>query len=148
MPVWWRSPACCLATFLGAFSVKKFYFVDTFALLAMLIVGGMATVSGALAGAVLITLVTEFLRRIESGVDVFGYQTPNLFGTTQIGIGLIILLVMYKRAGGLFDRLEWDEIVLPRLSRRRRSVTPNENKPAAVHGAGRHSGGARHHQGL
>ncbi|MGI9462504.1 MAG: branched-chain amino acid ABC transporter permease, partial [Aestuariivirgaceae bacterium] len=92
--------------FLGAFSVKKFYFVDTFALLAMLIVGGMATVSGALAGAVLITLVSEFLRRIEGGVDVFGFQTPELFGTTQIGIGLIILLVMYKKAGGLLDRLE------------------------------------------
>ena len=101
-----------LGHFLGAFSVKKFYFVDTFALLAMLIVGGMATVSGALAGAVLITLVTELLRRVESGVEIFGYQTPELFGTTQIGIGLIILLVMAKRSGGLLDRLEWDEALL------------------------------------
>ncbi|MEO9874680.1 MAG: branched-chain amino acid ABC transporter ATP-binding protein/permease [Anderseniella sp.] len=108
-----------LGHFLGAFSVKKFYFVDTFALLAMLIVGGMATVSGAMAGAVLITLVSELLRRIEGGIDVFGFQTPTLFGTTQIGIGLIILLVMYKRAGGLLDRLEWDEILLPRLAGRK-----------------------------
>ncbi len=103
-----------LGHFLGAFSVKKFYFVDTFALLAMLIVGGMATVSGALAGAVLITMVSEFLRRVEGGIDLFGYQTPELFGTTQIGIGLIILLVMYRKAGGLLDRLEWDELLLPR----------------------------------
>jgi len=101
-----------LGHFLGAFSVKKFYFVDTFALLAMLIVGGMATVSGALAGAVLITVVTEVLRRVESGVEIFGYQTPEMFGTTQIGIGLIILLVMAKRSGGLLDRLEWDEMFL------------------------------------
>ncbi len=98
--------------FLGAFSVKKFYFVDTFALLAMLIVGGMATVTGALAGATLITLVTEILRRVESGVEIFGYQTPEFFGTTQIGIGLIILLVMAKRSDGLLDRLEWDETLL------------------------------------
>jgi len=103
-----------LGHFLGAFSVKKFYFVDTFALLAMLIVGGMATVSGALAGAVLITLVTEVLRRMESGIEIFGYQTPELFGTTQIGIGLIILVVMYRQSGGLLSRLEWDEILLPR----------------------------------
>ncbi len=100
-----------LGHFLGAFSVKKFYFVDTFALLAMLIVGGMATVSGALAGAVLITIVTEVLRRVESGVEIFGYATPELFGTTQIGIGLIILLVMYRRSAGLLDRLEWDELL-------------------------------------
>ncbi len=98
--------------FLGAFSVKKFYFVDTFALLAMLIVGGMATVTGALAGATLITLVTEILRRVESGVEIFGYQTPTFFGTTQIGIGLIILLVMAKKSDGLLDRLEWDETLL------------------------------------
>jgi len=98
--------------FLGAFSVKKFYFVDTFALLAMLIVGGMATVTGALAGATLITLVTEVLRRVEGGVEIFGFQTPELFGTTQIGIGLIILLAMAKRSDGLFDRLEWDESLL------------------------------------
>lgn len=102
-----------LGHFLGAFSVKKFYFVDTFALLAMLIVGGMATVSGALAGAALITLVTEFLRRLESGIEIFGFQTPEIFGTTQIGIGLIILVVMYRRSGGLLGRLEWDEILVP-----------------------------------
>ncbi|MGI9464627.1 MAG: ABC transporter permease subunit, partial [Aestuariivirgaceae bacterium] len=117
-----------LGHFLGAFSVKKFYFVDTFALLAMLIVGGMATVSGALAGAVLITLVSEFLRRVEGGVDIFGFQTPELFGTTQIGIGLIILLVMYKRAGGLLDRLEWDEILLPRLAIRSASGDTSQSK--------------------
>jgi branched-chain amino acid transport system permease protein len=103
-----------IAHFLGAFSVKKFYFVDTFALLAMLIVGGMATVTGALAGATLITLVTEILRRVEGGVEIFGFQTPELFGTTQIGIGLIILLAMAKRSDGLFDRLEWDEALLGR----------------------------------
>jgi len=101
-----------LGHFLGAFSVKKFYFVDTFALLAMLIVGGMATVSGALAGAILITLVTELLRRVEGGVEIFGIQLPEVFGTTQIGIGLIILVVMAKRSGGLLDRLEWDEVLL------------------------------------
>ncbi|NNE23530.1 MAG: branched-chain amino acid ABC transporter ATP-binding protein/permease [Rhizobiales bacterium] len=118
--------------FLGAFSVKKFYFVDTFALLAMLIVGGMATVSGALAGAVLITLVSEFLRRIEGGVDILGYQTPQLFGTTQIGIGLIILLVMYKKSGGLLDRLELDEIVLPKLLKDRVATAARRSSPPVV----------------
>ncbi len=102
-----------LGHFLGAFSAKKFFFVDTFLLLAMLIVGGMATVSGALAGTILITAVTETLRRLEGGVEVFGFQLPQMFGTTQIGIGLIILLVMYRKSGGLLDRSEWDELILP-----------------------------------
>ncbi len=123
-----------LGHFLGAFSAKKFYFVDTFALLAMLIVGGMATVSGALAGAVLITLVTEFLRRLESGVEIFGYQTPEIFGTTQIGIGLIILLVMYRRGGGLLDRLEWDEFFWKGLDKTRAPPPDAKDRPPVPEG--------------
>lgn len=120
-----------LGHFLGAFSVKKFYFVDTFALLAMLIVGGMATVSGALAGAILITLVTELLRRIESGVEIFGFQTPELFGTTQIGIGLIILIVMYRQSGGLLARLELDEILFP-VKRRKKKTAATTDTPTEI----------------
>ena len=101
-----------LGHFLGAFSPKKFYFVDTFALLAMLIVGGMSTVTGAVVGATVITLATEVLRRLEGGVEILGVQLPEVFGLTQIGIGLIILLVMFKRGGGLAGADEWDERLL------------------------------------
>ena len=103
-----------LGHFLGAFSPKKFYFVDTFALLAMLIVGGMSTVTGAVVGATLITIGTEVLRRLEGGVVFFGVQLPEVFGMTQIGIGLIILLVMFKRSNGLAGVDEWDEKFLSR----------------------------------
>lgn len=103
-----------LGHFLGAFSPKKFYFVDTFALLAMLIVGGMSTVTGAVVGATVITLATEILRRLEGGVELLGVQLPEVFGLTQIGIGLIILLVMFKRSGGLAGADEWDERLLRR----------------------------------
>ncbi|HEV8390798.1 MAG TPA: branched-chain amino acid ABC transporter ATP-binding protein/permease [Dongiaceae bacterium] len=93
-----------LAHFLGAFSPSKFYFDDTLTLLTMLIVGGMTTVSGALCGAVLVTLTIEILRRVEGGVDLLGWQTPELFGLTQAGLCLMILLVMYRRPAGLFAR--------------------------------------------
>jgi branched-chain amino acid transport system permease protein len=93
-----------LAHFLGAFSPSKFYFDDTLTLLTMLIVGGMTTVSGALCGAVLVTLTVEILRRVEGGVDLLGWQTPEMFGMTQAGLCLMILLVMYRRPAGLFAR--------------------------------------------
>ncbi len=127
-----------LGHFLGAFSVKKFYFVDTFMLLAMLIVGGMATVSGALAGTILITVVTESLRRLESGVDIFGIHLPAMFGTTQIGIGLIILFVMYRKSSGLLDHSEWDELLFrePRSaihkSKRYNISGKNTNEPSNI----------------
>jgi branched-chain amino acid transport system permease protein len=103
-----------LAHFLGAFSPSKFYFDDTLTLLTMLIVGGMTTVSGAFFGTVAITLTIEILRRVESGIDLFGYQTPEIFGLTEAGLCLLILFVMYKRPAGLFGRLELGEIWLAR----------------------------------
>ncbi len=75
----------------------------------MLIVGGMSTVTGAFTGAVVITLVTEILRRFESGFTLFGFEMPTIFGTTQIGIGLIILAAMFRKANGLAGLKEWEE---------------------------------------
>jgi len=100
-----------LGHFLGTFSPKKFYFVDTFALLAMLIIGGKESVSGAIFGTILITITSEALRQFETGIVLFGFQTPEIFGTTQIGIGLIILLVMYFRPDGLLGRFELDQLI-------------------------------------
>ena len=102
-----------IAHFLGAFSPKKFYFVDTFQLLAMLIVGGMTTVTGAVTGAVLITIVTEVLRRLEGGIEFAGFELPQVFGTTQIGIALLILFAMFKKAEGLAGLKEWEERLFP-----------------------------------
>lgn len=98
-----------LAHFLGAFSPKKFFFTDTFFLLAMLIVGGMSTVTGAILGASAVTLVTEVLRRLESGLDLGFVTLPQVFGTTQIGIGILILLALVKRPDGLSGLQEWEE---------------------------------------
>ncbi|WP_272850334.1 branched-chain amino acid ABC transporter ATP-binding protein/permease [Paracoccus seriniphilus] len=100
-----------LAHFLGAFSAKKFYFVDTFLLLAMLIVGGMSTVTGAITGAVVITVVTELLRRLESGFSLGGFDMPPVLGTAQIGIALIILFAMFRKPNGLTGTKEWEERV-------------------------------------
>ncbi|GGA26618.1 branched-chain amino acid ABC transporter ATP-binding protein/permease [Neptunicoccus cionae] len=99
--------------FLGAFSPKKFYFADTFLLLAMLIVGGMSTVTGAITGAVTITLVTEVLRRFEGGFNLAGLEMPAVFGTTQIGIGLIILFAMFRKPEGLAGLKELEERFFP-----------------------------------
>ena len=102
-----------IAHFLGAFSPKKFYFTDTFLLLSMLIVGGMSTVTGAITGAMVITIVTEVLRRLEGGFSVVGLEVPAVFGTTQIGIGLIILFAMFRKPEGLAGLKELEERFLP-----------------------------------
>ncbi len=87
--------------FLGAFSPKDFYFDLTFGLLAMLIVGGMYTVSGAIAGTVFISFVVQVLRRLESGIDVGQLHIPGMFGLPLLGMAAAVLIIVWRRPAGL-----------------------------------------------
>lgn len=98
-----------LGHFIGAFSPKDFYFNLTFTLLAMLILGGISTVSGAVLGTVVIMVIVELLRKLEGGVDLGFLTLPSVFGLTDIGIGLAILTVMYRLQDGILGVREIDE---------------------------------------
>ena len=94
-----------------AFDPKQFFFTQTFNLLAMVVVGGLASVSGAVIGAATVTLTTEIMRRIEDSVGV-----PGL---TQMAVALLILLILYRRPDGLVGRFEVDDLIGRRLARLR-----------------------------
>lgn len=87
--------------FLGAFSPKDFYFDLTFTLVSMLIVGGMLTVTGAIAGAILIAAIIQILRLAETGVDLGFMTIPGIFGLPQLGMGVALLLTIWRRPLGL-----------------------------------------------
>jgi branched-chain amino acid transport system permease protein len=87
--------------FLGAFSPKDFYFDLTFTLVAMLIVGGMFTVTGAVAGTILLVAVVQLLRQAETGVDLGAFSLPGVFGLPQLGMGLALLLTIWRKPLGL-----------------------------------------------
>ncbi len=107
--------------FLGSFVPGTFYFDLTFLLLAMLVVGGIATLSGAVVGAVAIGCATELLREVERGVDVGTLHTGSVTGRTEMGIALVMLAVLIRRPGGLMGGRE---LTLPRLGLGRRSEAP------------------------
>ena len=56
-----------LAHFLGIVRVENFYLDLTFLIVAMLVIGGRGSLTGAVAGALVIAALTEFLRQIEIG---------------------------------------------------------------------------------
>jgi branched-chain amino acid transport system permease protein len=103
-----------LAHNLTAFSPKQFYLTLQFALVAMLVVGGSTTVTGAVGGTFLVSLLLELARRAESalnGLAIGPIVLPQVFGLQEITLGLVILAVMYRRREGLFGRLEVDEML-------------------------------------
>jgi branched-chain amino acid transport system permease protein len=106
-----------LAHYLTAFSPRQFYLAETFNVLAMLIVGGSASVSGAVSGALAVTVAFEVLRRIE--------DSTGIFGLTGIFVGLLILVALFRRREGLVGHLEIDERIMGRWRvRRPRIETP------------------------
>jgi branched-chain amino acid transport system permease protein len=104
-----------------AFNANQFYFAITFALLAMLVIGGRTSVTGAVAGAAIITFLTDTLARVEQGVRVGPWLLPRITGTVQFVIALLIIIMLIVRPEGLFDRWEIDDflrrIPIPRRPR-------------------------------
>jgi branched-chain amino acid transport system permease protein len=94
-----------------AFDPKQFFFTQTFNILAMIVVGGLASVSGAVIGALTVTLTTEVMRRLEDDAGI-----PGL---TQMVVALLILFVLYRRPDGLVGRSEVDHLLGHRIPRPR-----------------------------
>ena len=89
------------AHFLGSIAVKSFWLGLTFLSLAMLIVGGQRSLTGAVLGAVLISAMTEVLRLLEGGVPVGGATFSLPPGSQELSIALLMLLVLIFRPSGL-----------------------------------------------
>ncbi|MDH3690296.1 MAG: branched-chain amino acid ABC transporter permease [Gammaproteobacteria bacterium] len=110
------SVAGVMYTFLiGSISPKSFYFETVFLTLAMLILGGMRSVSGAVIGAVVVTIGFEFMRYLESAPEIVGFQLPQIFGLTGFFLGTIIVLSMALRPDGIVGNDELDEMLQNRV---------------------------------
>jgi branched-chain amino acid transport system permease protein len=126
------------ALHLGVFSPKEFYFTLTFSLLAMLIVGGGTSTTGAVAGTAVIFLITEFLRRVEPGIAIGPITTPAMFGLTTIGTSLALILTLYKRPEGIFGLRELGDLLpihSPRPVYKRRLARGADLKDSNSNGA-------------
>jgi branched-chain amino acid transport system permease protein len=109
---------CLYAHYVTAFSPNNFSLALTFLILTMVIVGGQ-TISGALAGAVVITAITEVLRRSVADIDVGAVHVEGAL-LTPIVLGIITIGILMARPLGLLGRMEGD-VWLWRALRRRRA---------------------------
>jgi branched-chain amino acid transport system permease protein len=119
---WVLSCAVCalggvlMAHFLGAISPAGFYFTLLFLTLSMLVLGGEYSVTGAVVGTFLMTIVAEVTRYLGDGPVVLGLHVPALAGLSLLVQGAIIIAVMIWRPSGLLGDREVDGLF------RRRSV--------------------------
>jgi branched-chain amino acid transport system permease protein len=91
-----------MAFFLTAFSPKSFHTALVIPMMVMAVLGGLNSVAGAIVGTLLLTFWEQLMRGLESGG--FGFAVP--LGTSQLTLGVVLVLVLYLRPGGLLGALE------------------------------------------
>jgi branched-chain amino acid transport system permease protein len=89
------------AQFLGILTVDPFYLNLSFITIAMLVVGGMFSLTGAVVGVVAVTAIVEVLRFLERGVPVDGVTFALPQGSQEIGLGIVMALILIFRPDGL-----------------------------------------------
>jgi branched-chain amino acid transport system permease protein len=99
---------------IGILSVGQFYLELTFLTLAMLVIGGQRSLSGAVVGAIAISFVAELLRMLAGGVTVLGIAIPQMPGLREVGLAVIMLGVLMLRPRGIIGNRE---LTLPRRRR-------------------------------
>ena len=94
------------AHYITSFSPKSFYVGEAFVLLSMLIIGGAGSVTGASAGAVLITVLREALRQLEGYLNNSGIIAFDVYGLTEVGVALLLIAVLVWRPAGIIGGKE------------------------------------------
>ena len=119
--VWWeRGVAWVLSAFMvgvggGLFALyfrnispDSFYIAITFTVLAMLVIGGLKSVSGAVIGTLVVTAALELLRQVERGWTIAGVTIPSRLGMSELGLAVVLLLILIVRPDGLVPgELRW-----------------------------------------
>ncbi|RFB87066.1 inner-membrane translocator [Rhizobium leguminosarum bv. trifolii] len=92
---------------IGVLSVDSFHVGATSMALAMLVVGGRNSLSGAVAGGLLVALAMVFLRHVEQGINLGASKFSLPGGSQELAIAALMLLVLVRRPLGLMGFLEF-----------------------------------------
>jgi len=98
---------CLWAHLERSIAPSMFYFDETFSILEMSVLGGMATLSGAIPGAAILTFVPQVLANFETGFTLFGLQVPKINGLSAMVMSVLFILVIIFRKGGVVRDSEY-----------------------------------------
>jgi branched-chain amino acid transport system permease protein len=109
-------------------SPLNFYLSVTFTMVAMLVVGGAESLSGAVVGVIVVTTLLQLFRQIEDGFSLGAVHIPSRPGLADFGLALGLLGILILRPRGVTGGRE---VGPPRLPRLRMRVRPSEAAPSA-----------------
>jgi len=113
-----------------AFSPDSFFVPQIVGVLVMAIIGGLGSISGALVGASLISVLAELLRHVESGVVVGPLHVQAPIGISQAVLGVLLVATLRWRPEGILGAQEVE--IDPRIWRRPPSPARSTGHSTAV----------------
>lgn len=91
----------------------KFFYIDTsFKIVETSIIGGMFSLSGAVVGSFLMTFIPELLAPLETGINVFTIQLPELYGASNLILSAVLIVIIIFRRQGIMG---YSEIIVESL---------------------------------
>jgi len=111
--------------FLGSLSPGAMYLQLTFVTLAMLVVGGMGSLAGAVVGTVVVSVITEVLGRFEEG-GLAGLHVSLRPGIREMVVAVLTMVILVWRSTGLTRSRE-----IPWPGRRGRAADATAGAPVA-----------------
>ena len=96
-----------LGHYIGVLNPDSFYLGLTFIALAMLVVGGIGSLTGAVVGVVVLSAAIEALVRMEQGIEVGQTHLSIPNGAQEIVIGVAMIVILILRPSGLTKGREW-----------------------------------------
>lgn len=102
---------------ISVLSPSSVYLSVTFIMIAMLVVGGMRSLTGAVLGTVVVSALEEALRHFESGITVGPVQIGALPGLAELGTAVLLLIVLLFRPTGLTRGQEAGDFIASTIAR-------------------------------
>ncbi|MBN2555189.1 MAG: branched-chain amino acid ABC transporter permease [Anaerolineales bacterium] len=94
------------AHYITSFTPGAFYMIETFNVLAMLVVGGPTGISGAVIGTVVVTVAREGIRAIENSINLNHLLPFDVVGLTEVCMSTALIVILILRPQGLFGSTE------------------------------------------
>jgi branched-chain amino acid transport system permease protein len=91
---------------LGSYSADDFFLDISILLFAMMVVGGMRSLTGAVVGTFLISFVSYLFGQFQNGIDVGGLTLAAPPGTARVAIASCMIIVLLFRREGLLGDTE------------------------------------------
>ena len=91
---------------------KMFNFQLTYNILMIVVVGGLGSVTGSVVGAVVITVLLEWLRFVEDTMTIGSFEIVGIPGMRMVIFSIVLLFIILYRREGMIGGYEfsWDSI--------------------------------------